>query len=66
MADAVRVDGIGDELLGELGRLSRSDQPPNDVAGVDVEDGVELEPGPFVRSGEFGDVPNSRPGWGRR
>ena len=57
MVDTVGVDGVGDELFGELGRFSGSDEPTHDVAGVDVEDRVELEPGPFVGSGEFGDVP---------
>src|SRR3546814_6317808 len=34
-----------------------SDLPGHDVAGVDIEDHVELEPGPLVWAAELGDVP---------
>ena len=50
---------------GRLRRFSRratadsraATQPVDDVAGVDVEDRVEVEPVPLVRAGEPGDVP---------
>ena len=55
--DALVVDGIGDELFGEAGGLAGGDEPGDDVAGVDVEDHVEVEPGPLVGAAELGDVP---------
>src|SRR5581483_8045078 len=57
VADAVVVDGVGDELFGEGGRLAGRDEPGDGVAAVDVEDHVEVEPRPFVGAGQFGDVP---------
>src|ERR1700685_1500518 len=51
------LHGVCDELLGEIRRLSMSDQPADDVAAVDVEDHVEMEAGPFGRAFQFGDIP---------
>ena len=60
---ACRVSGRCD-VSARAGRHERratdsawGDEPAHGVAGVDVEDDVEVEPGPFVGAGEFGDVP---------
>ena len=55
--DVFFVHGISDELLGEFGGLSMSDQPADDIPAVDVEDYVEMEAGPFGRALQFGDIP---------
>ncbi len=47
----------GDEFVGEAVGFAWCDEPTDGVAGVDVQDDVEVEPVPFVGSGEFGDVP---------
>ena len=47
----------GDEFFGEAVGFAWCDEPADGVAGVDVQDDVEVEPGPFVGAGEFGDVP---------
>ena len=39
-SDVFLLQGVGDELLGEFGGLPMGDQPADDVAAVDVEDGV--------------------------
>jgi len=55
--DVVLGDGVGDQLLGELGGLARSDRPADDVAAEDVEDHVEVEAGPLGRPLQLRDVP---------
>src|SRR3546814_14290413 len=55
--DLLFVDGVSDELFGQAGGFAGGDEPGDDVARVDVEDHVELEPGPLVRPAELGDVP---------
>ena len=52
-----RADGLGDELLGEVGALALGDHPAHDVAAEDVQDHVEVEAGPLRRPLELGDVP---------
>src|SRR3954453_3015110 len=48
--DVVLTDGLGDELLSQLGRLTLGQQPARNVAAVDVDDDVEVEIGPFLRT----------------
>src|SRR5207247_3676773 len=49
-AHALVIDGLGDELFGQAGRLTGSDEPSRDIAAVDVEDRSEER-----RGGEGGD-----------
>src|ERR1700735_2735737 len=46
-SDVFFLYGVGDELLGEFCGLTGGDQPPDNVAAVDVEDHVQMEAGPF-------------------
>jgi len=55
--DVLVFDGDADHCLGERGGLAGGDVPADDEAGEHVDDHVEMEPGPFVWAGEFGDVP---------
>jgi hypothetical protein len=48
--DAFAACGVGDECLGELAVLGGGDQVPDDVAGPDVDDRVQVEPDSFGRS----------------
>ena len=64
-ADALLGAGGGDELLGQGGGLAGGDHPADGVAGVDVEDHVEVVVRPFRRAVQLGDVPGPdlvRPG----
>ena len=51
VAHAVVEHRLGDELLGQAGRLPRRHQPGHRVAAVDVEHHVEVEPVPPVGPG---------------
>jgi hypothetical protein len=51
------VGAGGDEVFGEAVGFAWGDEPADGVTGPDVEDDVEVEPGPFVGAGELGDVP---------
>ena len=52
-----RATGISNELLGQIGALTRRNQPANDVAAKDVQNDVEMKASPLDRAFEFGDVP---------
>src|SRR6202022_1413781 len=54
--DALLGAGRGDELLGQGGGLAGGDHPAHGVAGVDVQDHVQVVVGPFRRAVQFGDV----------
>ena len=56
----------GDELFGEPVGFAWGDEPADGVAGVHVQDDVEVESVPFVGAGEAGDGPRTTPGSGRR
>jgi hypothetical protein len=56
-SDGLLGDGVGDEPLGQGGRLAGGQEPPGHVAAVDVEDHVEVVGGPLGRTGQLGDVP---------
>ena len=56
--DVFFLESIGDQLLGELGRLSMRDHPADDVAAVDVEDHVQMEAGPFCRTLQWSERPD--------
>jgi hypothetical protein len=60
-ADLYRRAGGGDELMGEIGGLSRRDHPADDVAAEDVEDDVEVEADLIGQPLEVGDVPAPEP-----
>ena len=48
--DVLLVDGIGDQLLGELGGFPVSDHPADDVAAENIEDHVQVKARPLGRS----------------
>ena len=56
-ADALLRAGAGDELLGQGRGLAGGDHPADGVAGVDVEDDVEVVVRPFRGAVQLGDVP---------
>ena len=55
--DVLLGDGVGQEPLGEFLGLPRGHHPADGVAGVDVDDGVQVVVRPLRRAVEFGDVP---------
>ena len=55
--DILFVDGIGDELLGELRSLSVSDHPTDDVAAENIENDVQVKAGPLGWSLQFRYIP---------
>ena len=61
--DVFGVDTCCYQFLGQSRCFAWGDKPANDVAGVNIEDDVEVEPLPFVWSGEFGDVPGPNLVW---
>lgn len=55
--DVLLGDGVGQEPLGQYGGLVGGEHPPDDVAGVDVDDAVQVEVGPLRGPVELRDVP---------
>ena len=55
-SDALLGDRVGDEPLGEGGALGRGDHPARHVAAEDVEQDVQVEPGPRGGTLEFRDI----------
>ena len=49
--------GIGNRLLGQLGALTRRNQPAYDIATEDVQNHVEVKTTPFGRPLKLGNVP---------
>ena len=62
---AVGFDGTGDEFFRQGAGLGGPDFPADDLAGEDVQDGVQLIPDPAGRAFQLGDVPRTRPGSAR-
>ena len=56
-ADALLGAGLADQHLGQGGGLAGGDHPADDVAGVDVQDHVQVVVGPLRRAAQLGDVP---------
>ncbi len=54
---ALLGDGVGQQPLGQVLGLAGGQHPPDGVAGVDVDDGVQVVVGPLHRPGQFRDVP---------
>jgi hypothetical protein len=52
--DALGIDRLGDELLGQLTGLGFGDDPPDDVTREDVDDDEQLVVDAPLRAGEFG------------
>jgi hypothetical protein len=50
-------DGGSDERLGELGGLTRGNQPPGCIPAVDVQDHVQVVELVPAGAGELGDIP---------
>jgi hypothetical protein len=50
-------DGVGQQPLGQAGGLAGGDHPPDHIAAEEVQDRVQVEPGPLGRAGQLGQVP---------
>ena len=48
---------LGDQLFGQAGRLTLGDQPANNVAAKDIQNGVQLVVGPLDWTSQLGQVP---------
>jgi hypothetical protein len=55
--DALLLERLRDELLGDACRLTVLDRPAHDVAAEDVQKHVQVEVRPLRRSEQLGDVP---------
>ena len=55
--DMLLVDGVGDELLGELRGLAVSDHPTDDVAAKNVDRHIQMEACPLGRALEWSERP---------
>src|SRR5450759_420604 len=53
-ADVLLCAGLADQRLGQRRGLPGGDHPAGDVAGVDVQDHVQVEVGPLGRAVQFG------------
>ena len=55
--DILFIDGVGDELLGQLRGLPMSDHPADDVAAENIQNDVQVKTRPLGRPLDFGYVP---------
>ena len=55
--DRLFGDGVGNQLLSQLGALPGRDYPAHDVAAEDIEDHIQVKAGPLARHFQLGDVP---------
>jgi len=64
--DAVALDSLGEEVLGELGALPLGEQPANRHATEQVEDHIEAVEDPVQRTAQLGNIPGPDLVGGRR
>ena len=55
--DVLRVTGMLDEPLGQLGTFAMRDHPPDHETAENIEDDVEVIRSPFHRAAQLGNVP---------
>lgn len=59
--DALLAAGFIDQTLGQRGRLTVRNHPPDDVSAEDVQDYIEIEVAPLLRAEKLRDVPRPDP-----